>query len=265
MLQTERFHFNCVHNYCHPQWSEEKNSQIYGQDYSPFGLSHNFIFEITLSGSVDKDLRAEISSKIQPLLAELHQKDLSDDIKGFRLKPSTLEGVIQYCWRELEIVDFRPISLWGLRLYQEPSLWATITSDSPEEVSVTKTYKINCLHKHENLDLTREDNSKLYGKCSNIHGHEYLIEVGLRGHIDKESQLLYRRQWLDDILDQNVIQPLDKSFLNQKLGNTSGELIVNKLVEILEPFVPEELILQLCVRETRKNSFYSDSSQQRIL
>jgi 6-pyruvoyltetrahydropterin/6-carboxytetrahydropterin synthase len=127
-------------------------------------------------------------------------------------------------------------------------------------IFLTRLYKIRCVHQHYNPDLSVEENEKIYYKCSRMHGHEYKVEVTVSGQIDTQTGLAISRAELDEIVETKVVKPLDLSFLNDHVGNTSGEIIVNHIHQILVKSLGNRLI-KVTLRETRKNSFSSLPAQ----
>ena len=59
---------------------------------------------------------------------------------------------------------------------------------------------------------------------------------------------------LDELVHKHILLPFDKSYLNDKLGNTSGEIIAENFYGILKAHIPQ--LSQIALRETLKNSFF---------
>ena len=254
MFRSRGYHFNCVHRYAHPDWAEKKNRQVYGSRYTPLGQCSAFVLEVTLQ--VDSPIEGDfpLEEPVQTLLSELNGCDMSSGLIDWKHKPTTLESILELCWYRLKS---NPL-LYSLVLRKGPELWARrVRHDS--EILVGSRYQLNCLHKHENLDLSAQANKELYGKCSAIHGHEYQVDVCLKGLLNQESWMLYSHDWLDQLMKKQVLQHLDKTYLNDIVGNTSGELIVNQLQQLLAPHIDADMELSLRVQETRKNSFYTNN------
>ena len=254
MLRSRGYHFNCVHRYAHPDWDEKKNRQVYGSRYTPLGQCSAFVLEVTLQVDLPIGDEFPLEGPVQVLLSELNGCDMSSGLSDWKRKPATLESILELCWSRLKS---NPM-LYSLVLRQGPGLWARrVRHDSA--ILVGSRYRLNCLHKHENPDLSVQENQELYGKCSDIHGHEYLVDVCLKRLLNQESWILYSCDWLDQLMKKQVFQPLDKTYLNGIIGNTSGELIVNQLQQLLAPHISADMELSLRVQETRKNSFYTNN------
>ena len=228
---------SCGHRYAREDWSREENLKAYGEDYSEDGMGHNLGVLVCGVGDIQTSLND---------LCETLDHQFLNDIMGDAVP--TAEAIARY--------GFENIRAPGIELVQIQEgyhLWAKYTHN--HHTSLTKAYHLNCLHRHHNPDLSDEANSNLYGKCSQIHGHEYRVEITLTGPINIETYLICQRQWMDDWVNNLLIEPFHNSFLNESMKNASGEIITQKFYDILKPALPTSLQLSLCVRETRKNSF----------
>ena len=115
--------------------------------------------------------------------------------------------------------------------------------------------KLNAVHRHWNPDLSADENKELYGKCSAIHGHEYNVEVSFIGKLDEKTGLVGQRDELKALIKEAIVDPLHGSYLNDHLGNTSGEKIAFQLLERVKKCPMTQQPHRIVVRETRKNSF----------
>ncbi|MCH2534620.1 MAG: 6-carboxytetrahydropterin synthase [Bdellovibrionales bacterium] len=109
---------------------------------------------------------------------------------------------------------------------------------------------INCAHRHYNPELSEQENKELYYKCFYPHGHEYQLYITVSA--DKNFQF----EQLIDWGDEQIVKVFDKSFLNDKMGNTSGELILEFFSQKLQEHPhPNLKLVNLTLKETFKNSF----------
>lgn len=63
---------------------------------------------------------------------------------------------------------------------------------------------------------SEEENLRRFGKCANRngHGHNYTLEVTVRGEVDPETGFVVDLKWLKDVLDREVIAAYDHRHLN---------------------------------------------------
>ena len=67
--------------------------------------------------------------------------------------------------------------------------------------------------------LSAEDNLSLYGERpgSSGHGHNYVLEVTLRGEPDPDTGMVYDLKRLKDVVECEVIEPMDHRHLNHEV------------------------------------------------
>lgn len=112
------------------------------------------------------------------------------------------------------------------------------------------------VHRHYNLSLSDEENKNLYQKCSVDHGHEYEVRVFLKKTLTKNSDnKFFDLSKLKTLLQQKVLKYFHGKYLNDIVGNTSGEVLVKHCYDQLKPFF-SSLELAVELKETRKNSFF---------
>ena len=126
-------------------------------------------------------------------------------------------------------------------------------------IYLTQKFKLSGVHRHHNPELSGAENEKLFHKCAKPHGHEYRVEVTLQGSIATNG-LLEPRMKLKKVMDEILLKPMAGHYLNEFMGNTSGEIIAQNFFNRLHNVLGESLV-RVTVRETRKNSFYFADSK----
>jgi 6-pyruvoyltetrahydropterin/6-carboxytetrahydropterin synthase len=68
--------------------------------------------------------------------------------------------------------------------------------------------------------LSEQHNRELYGKCNNPHGHghNYVIEVSVRGPLDTVTERAVDTERLDELVREQVIAPFDHRNLNTEVA-----------------------------------------------
>ena len=63
---------------------------------------------------------------------------------------------------------------------------------------------------------SEEENVRRFGLCANRngHGHNYTLEVTVRGEIDPETGFVVDLKWLKDVMEREVIAVYDHRHLN---------------------------------------------------
>jgi 6-pyruvoyltetrahydropterin/6-carboxytetrahydropterin synthase len=86
----------------------------------------------------------------------------------------------------------------------------------PDTVRITRTVSFSAAHRYENRELTEQENRAVFGACyrPHGHGHNYRVDVTVEGPVDPITGMVMNLADLDDLLDQEVVQKLDHTFLN---------------------------------------------------
>lgn len=72
-------------------------------------------------------------------------------------------------------------------------------------------------HRLAHPDLSYEENTEIYGKCArpNGHGHNYHLEVTVKGEIEQRTGMIVDLGALQKVIDDYVVEPFDHTFLNK--------------------------------------------------
>ena len=124
---------------------------------------------------------------------------------------------------------------------------------------ITRKEHFSSSHKLENPEISKERNEEIFGKCSNLHGHNYYIEVTLCGTIEKDSNYVMDLKILKLIIHEEILEKVDHKFLNdvemfKNIIPTTENMAV-KFWEILDPKVKRDNVRLYSIRlyETEKN------------
>jgi len=84
---------------------------------------------------------------------------------------------------------------------------------------ITRRVEFSASHCCTNAALSREENRALYGEAANPrgHGHNYAVEVTLDGEPDAVTGMVYDLKQLKQVLNQEVVEPMDHRFLNYEV------------------------------------------------
>lgn len=127
-------------------------------------------------------------------------------------------------------------------------------------ISVTRKSHFNAAHRLHNNEWSDEKNNTFYGLCNNknYHGHNYDLEVTVKGEIDPESGYLVDMKVLSDIIEENICKKFDHKNLN--LDTTefknlipTAENIAVVIWNILREKIDKKLKLSIKLFETPRN------------
>jgi 6-pyruvoyltetrahydropterin/6-carboxytetrahydropterin synthase len=86
-------------------------------------------------------------------------------------------------------------------------------------VYLTRKAEFSASHFYHNPELSAEENRRIFGKCNNPngHGHNYTLEVTVKGQVDQRSGFVVDLKQLKEIMLREVIDVLDHRFLNKEI------------------------------------------------
>jgi 6-pyruvoyltetrahydropterin/6-carboxytetrahydropterin synthase len=121
--------------------------------------------------------------------------------------------------------------------------------------------------------LSAEENTRIFGKCNHPHGHghNYTVEVSLRGAIDAATGMVVNLADLDAFAARELIERFDHRNLNtldcfaDRVSTT--ENLARELWSIFMKFnelFPQVELVRVRVEETANNSFeyFGDNAAQ---
>ena len=144
-----------------------------------------------------------------------------------------------------------------IRLYVQDHSW--YDKGDNEFMDITRRYVFSAAHKTENQELCKKENVALYGKCNTLHGHEYKLEVTIRGKRNSEGTVI-DPNFMDSEVN-HVLRKYDKQILNEVEGmpgkNATTENFIRVLWNDLENWVKDNNyhLHRLRLRETARNFF----------
>jgi 6-pyruvoyltetrahydropterin/6-carboxytetrahydropterin synthase len=129
------------------------------------------------------------------------------------------------------------------------------------KVELGRRYRFAASHRLHSDRLSEEENSRLYGKCNNPHGHghNYVLEVSLSGEIDPTTGMIANLGDLDAFVENEVLQAFDHRSLNEEVPVfrqqvPTTENLCMEIYRRLRAF-PKAKLERVRVEETNNNSF----------
>lgn len=125
---------------------------------------------------------------------------------------------------------------------------------------LTRREVFSASHRLYNEKYSDEENLKIFGKCSNPngHGHNYVLEVIVRGKIDPSTGYVIDLKILKQIIRENVIDKVDHKNLNidvdfMKGLNPTAENIAIGIWNQLVNKIPSGELYSVKIYETENN------------
>jgi 6-pyruvoyltetrahydropterin/6-carboxytetrahydropterin synthase len=142
-------------------------------------------------------------------------------------------------------------------------------------VSLTRRYRFSAAHRLHSPQLSDVQNREIYGKCNNPygHGHDYVLEVTLRGPVDERLGSLLPVETLDRMVRRVVLESVDRRNLNVEVAEfaalvpTTENLalvIADRLKTAWTGACGSAKLEKVMIRETKRNIFevFADRESQ---
>ena len=137
-------------------------------------------------------------------------------------------------------------------------------------LTLTLRYRFSAAHVLARASWTQERNQAVYGKCANPagHGHNYIVEVTVRGDVDPDSGRLVPLQRLDALVKQRVLDVLDHRWLDREVPEFENEVptaenIARFVWRTLKGEIAPAVLHRVRLVETENNSVeYSEDGDQ---
>ena len=121
-------------------------------------------------------------------------------------------------------------------------------------VYLTRVEHFNAAHKLFNPAWDKEKNDAVFGKCANEnwHGHNYELQVTLKGEVDADTGFLFDVKRLSELINVHVIEKVDHKNLNIDVDFLEGKMCSTENLAIgiwdqLQPHLPSSVHLH-CIK-----------------
>ncbi len=128
-------------------------------------------------------------------------------------------------------------------------------------VYLTRRTTFSAAHRLWSPQLSEQENIALYDKCANPngHGHNYVLEVTLRGTPDPRTGMVLNLSEIKQIINEQVIRWVDHKHLNYDVSwledsIPTTEVLVIKFWERLIRHFPPDMLYEVMLHETENNS-----------
>lgn len=238
--------FSASHRYWLPELSEHENLRRFGKCARFPGHGHNYELHVSIGselGSYGMVLNLSEAKDIiyREVVEPLDFSYLNDAWDEFSATLPTTENIARVIWQRLT----PHLSLSQVQLFETPQLWADYTGNGMEAYLTTSAH-FSAAHRLALADLSYEENCEIYGKCArpNGHGHNYRVEVTVKGKINSRTGMLVDLGALQQAIAHHVVEPFDHTFLNKDIPYfidvvPTAENIVIRICALLQQPVKE--------------------------
>lgn len=216
---NRRAQFSASHRYWLPELSEAENQQQFGRGAQFPGHGHNYVLFVSLEGDLDEYGMVQNLSQVkkvikQEVTSQLDYAYLNHTWLDFQETLPTTENIARVIWQKL--APYLP--LVKIQLFEHPELWADYLGNGMEAYLTVSTH-FSAAHRLAHPQLSYDQNCEIYGKCArpNGHGHNYHLEVTVKGEIDPRTGMIVDLGALQKVIDDYVVEPFDHTFLNKDI------------------------------------------------
>lgn len=117
---TRRERFNAAHKLFNPNWSKEKNEEVFGKCANHNWHGHNYELHVTIKGVPNEDTGycmdlGDLSKVLKDkVIDKLDHKNLNMDVPFMKGKMTSTEVLLVEIWKQIE----EPIATLGCTLHK---------------------------------------------------------------------------------------------------------------------------------------------------
>ncbi|MFQ6616405.1 MAG: 6-pyruvoyl tetrahydropterin synthase family protein [Fidelibacterota bacterium] len=120
---------------------------------------------------------------------------------------------------------------------------------------ITKSFRFSASHQYGNPAWSLGKNREVFGHDVRLHGHDYDLEVTVKGRVDPETGFVANLVDLKIIVSEKVLDVLDHCVIDQDIPWFEGkqpscENLVIWIWEQIEPAMENVTLHRVRVRET---------------
>ena len=214
-------------------WSEVKNLAVFGPETNAgYGTGRNYVAYFVFTGPVDQSNGmliniSEIKERAGKIVRErFDHKFLNKDNPSFRTIAPTAVNVARQLY-----LDVAPLfsdvdaTLAVCHLSESPDQSATFYSNSACEANYW--FEFSAARKTMSPLLSAEENTRLFGPATSLHGHNYRARLTFRTkNLDPDTPLV--RHDAIDGCERSLRDELDHRYLNQDVAGLKDRPITTE-------------------------------------
>ncbi|NMF84399.1 6-carboxytetrahydropterin synthase [Nodosilinea sp. P-1105] len=216
---NRRAQFSASHRYWLPELSEAENAARFGPCAKAPGHGHNYVLYVSMAGDLDEYGMVLNLSEVKQVIkrevtSQLDFSYLNEAWPEFQQTLPTTEYLAKAIWDRL--TPHLPVV--KIQLFEHPELWSDYLGETMDAYLTVSTH-FSAAHRLASPRLSYEENCEIYGKCARPHGHghNYHLEVTVKGTIDPRTGMLVDLAQLQAAIDDHVVEPFDHTFLNKDI------------------------------------------------
>jgi 6-pyruvoyltetrahydropterin/6-carboxytetrahydropterin synthase len=232
---SKRIEFSASRRLYVREWSDAENLAVFGPETEArHGSGRNYAAYFVFTGPVDPATGmliniSDIKQRAGKIVRErFDHKFLNEDNSAFQDAPPTAENITRQLY-----VDVAPLfsdvaaQLVACHLTESPERSATFYSDGACEANYW--FEFSAARKTISPQLSPEENARLFGPATAIHGHNYRVRLTFRSERTSPKKLsgLVRSDAIDTCL-HGLHHELDHRYLNEEVAGLKNRPITTE-------------------------------------
>jgi 6-pyruvoyltetrahydropterin/6-carboxytetrahydropterin synthase len=101
-------------------------------------------------------------------------------------------------------------------------------------IYLTRKTEFSASHHYHNPEFSAEENQRIFGKCNNPngHGHNYTLEVTVKGEVDPKSGFVVDLKQMKEIMNREVVDAMDHRYLNKEVPEFAKQIPTTENIAI---------------------------------
>ena len=219
---SKRLEFSASRRLHIEHWSDGENLVVFGPETNArYGSGRNYIVYFVFTGPVDPATGmliniSEIKERAERVLRDrFDHKFLNEDNPSFRVTPPTAENIARQIYLDVaRLFSGLPANLCVCHLSESPERSATYYSAGVCEANYW--FEFSAARKTMSPLLSTEENARLFGPATSIHGHNYRTRLTFRSEQFEGKAPLVRHDEVDTCV-RALRSELDHRFLNEEV------------------------------------------------
>lgn len=223
-------------------------------------VGHTFLIDVTVDGEISG--RTGMVMNLQTI-GEIVRREILTHLDGALINDRisttpTLENLSGWILERL-LSSIPGGRVHGIRLAESDRCFVE-RKEGKDAVLLTRVFHFCASHRLHEPGLSDEENRKIFGRCNNPggHGHNYLLEVTVRGDVDRKSGLVADVGRIDSLVGERVLDSLDHTNLNTDVPdfhdlNPTAENMARVIWDRLDCNPGGAKLHRIRLRETERN------------
>src|SRR5438876_12373845 len=183
---SKRLEFSASRRFHVSYWSNAENLSAFGPETNArYGSGRNYVAYFVFVGPVDPTTRmliniSEIKERAGKIVRQrFDHKFLNEDNPSFRDVAPTAENIARQLYIEVApLFSDTEANLCACHLTESPERSATYYSNGACEANYW--FEFSAARKTMSPHLSAEENARLFGRATSIHGHNYRVRLTYR-------------------------------------------------------------------------------------